>query len=90
MPWDDLPVGQLADAVKAYRAAERAVERAEAAAATRVREAKEARTAARLDLAAAIVAARLSGVRPIELERQTGYSRERIRTILREGGVEAD
>ncbi len=83
-------MGPLADAVKAYRAAERAVERAEAAAEARVKAAKDARTAARLELAAAIVEARKAGVRPIDLQEQTGYSRERIRTILREGGVEAD
>jgi hypothetical protein len=82
-------VGQLEDAVKAYRAAERGVERVEAAAERRISEAREQRTRAREALAEAIVAARRAGVRPIELERITGYSRERIRTILRAGGVEA-
>jgi hypothetical protein len=83
-------MGQLADAVKAYRAAERAVERAEAAAAERIRLARQERTRAREALAEAIVEARRAGVRPIDLQEQTGYSRERIRTILRAGGVEPD
>lgn len=82
-------MGQLEDAVKAYRAAERAVERAETAAAARIKAARGDRARARLALAEAIVAARREGMRPIELERLTGYSRERIRTILREGGIEA-
>ena len=83
-------MGQLAGAVKAYRAAERAVERAEAAAAERVKAARQERARARQTLAEAIVEARRAGVRPIELQAQTGYSRERIRTILRAGGVEPD
>jgi hypothetical protein len=83
-------MGQLADAVKAYRAAERAVERAEAAAAERVKAVREQRTRARLALAEAIVEARLAGTRPIDLQKETGYSRERIRTILRAAGVEPD
>lgn len=83
-------MGQLDDAVKAFRSAERALARAEADAEARVKAAREQRTEARLRLAAAIVEARRAGVRPIDLEKVTGYSRERVRTILREGGVEAD
>lgn len=44
---------------------------------------------ARADLAAAIVEAANDGVRQVEIVRATGYNRERVRQILRAGGVEA-
>jgi hypothetical protein len=83
-------VGQLDDAAKAYRAADAAVSRVEQAAAERIRAARDARTEARERLHAAIVEAARSGVRQVEIIRVTGYSRERVRTILREGGIEPD
>jgi hypothetical protein len=83
-------VGQLDDAAKAYRAAETAVARAEAAAERRVREAREQRAKAREALHAAIIEAAQSGMRQVEIIRISGYSRDRVRTILRAGGVEPD
>jgi hypothetical protein len=83
-------MANLAAAVKAYRAAQTAVERAEAAAAARTKAARQAREQARKRLAAAIVDAALGGMRQVEIIEETGYSRERVRTILREGGVEPD
>src|SRR5439155_7509611 len=82
-------VGQLDDAAKAYRAAEAAVVRAEAAAERRVRQVREQRTGARQRLHAAMVEAARGGMRQVDIIRITGYSRDRVRTILREGGVEA-
>ncbi|AXH88820.1 hypothetical protein DVH21_02125 [Micromonospora aurantiaca] len=45
---------------------------------------------ARATLHAAMVQAALAGVRPVEIERRTGYTKERVRQILRAGGVEPD
>lgn len=44
----------------------------------------------RARLAEAIVAEALAGTRQVDIIRATGYSRERVRTILREHGVEPD
>lgn len=46
--------------------------------------------AARADLHAAMVAAWLGGMRQVDIMKATGYSRERVRQILRAGGVEPD
>lgn len=54
------------------------------------RAAKAALDAIRPRLAAAIVAATKAGVRQTEIVRVTGYTRERVRQILRAGGVEPD
>lgn len=83
-------MGQLEDAARAYRAAETALQRTEEAAQARITAAREARTEARRKLAAAIVEAARRGTRQVDIIRVTGYSRERVRTILREGGVEPD
>jgi hypothetical protein len=83
-------VGQLADAVKAYHASETALRRTQEAAAARVRAARDDRTRARERLAQAIVAEARAGTSQVEIIRATGYSRERIRQILRAAGVEAD
>jgi hypothetical protein len=83
-------VGQLDDAARAYRAADAAVTRVEQSAAERIRAARQARDEARDRLHAAIVEAARDGVRQVDIVRRTGYSRERVRTILREGGVEPD
>lgn len=83
-------MGQLDDAVTAYRRAQRAVETAQRAAEARVRAARQASDAAREHLAAAIVAEARAGTAQHEIVTRTGYSRERVRTILRAGGVTAD
>jgi len=83
-------MANLADAVKAHRAAEVAYERAKEDAAARVERARQARETARIKLADAMVDAALSGMRQVDIIATTGYSRERVRTILRAGGVEPD
>jgi DNA-binding phage protein len=83
-------VATLDDLVRAYRRAEKAVPAAERAAEARVKAAREARTAARLELAEGIVAAWQSGIQQAEIARRTGYSREQVRRILRANGVEAE
>lgn len=83
-------MANLADAVKAHRAAEAAYERAKVDAAARVRRARQSREAARLRLAEAMVTAARDGMRQTDIIATTGYSRERVRTILRAGGIEAD
>lgn len=81
-------------AVRALRAAEAGITRADERAEERARQIKaDARAkvdAARADLHAAIVAAWTDGMRQIDIMRATGYSRERVRQILRAGGVEPD
>ncbi len=83
-------VGQLDDAVDAYEAAQDAVPAVQARAAQMVAEARAEVVRARLQLAEAIAAAYLAGMRQVEIIRRTGYSREQVRTILRRAGVEAD
>ncbi|OLB78815.1 MAG: hypothetical protein AUI14_12110 [Actinobacteria bacterium 13_2_20CM_2_71_6] len=83
-------MGQLDAAAKAYRAAEVAVQRAEETATARLKAARDARAEARHRLAEAIVDAAREGTRQVDIIRITGYSRERVRTILRAAGVEPD
>jgi DNA-nicking Smr family endonuclease len=45
---------------------------------------------ARAELAAAIVEAGQLGVRQVEIVKVSGYTRERVRQILRAAGVEAE
>lgn len=73
-------------AVRAYRAAQAAVEAAQ----RRVGQARTQADATRVQLHEAIVAAAEGGMRQVDLVRATGYTRERIRQILRAGGVEPD
>lgn len=85
----------LADAIRALRRAEDDLPKAEQRAEERARQIKAAAKAkvdkARADLHAAMVEEYLAGrARQVDLIRQTGYSRERVRQILRAGGVEAD
>lgn len=79
-------MGQLDDAVKAYRAAVNAHD----AAKQRVQAAKDKAELARKALAEAIVREALAGTKQVEIIKRSGYSRERVRTILREGGVEPE
>jgi hypothetical protein len=83
-------MANLDDAVKAYRSSMAAVETAKAAAEERIRKARENADAKRAALAEAICEAALDGMRQVDIVHVTGYSRERVRTILRAGGVEAD
>jgi DNA-binding phage protein len=81
-------VATLDELIRAFRRAENAVPVAERAAEVKVRAAREARTAARLALAEGIVTAWRDGTSQAEIARQTGYSREQVRRILRAAGVE--
>lgn len=76
-------------AMRDYQRAVAAVETAQAAAKRKVADARERADAAREALHGAMVAAALAGVRPVEIQRRTGYTKERVRQILRAGGVEA-
>lgn len=77
-------------AARDYRRAVAAIEAAKDAAARRVSAARERAEVAREALHAAMVEAAQSGVRPVEIQDRTGYTKERVRQILRAGGVEPD
>jgi DNA-binding CsgD family transcriptional regulator len=83
-------VGQLDEAVNTYENAREAIATAQAEAARIVAQARADAEQRRLQLAEAIVAAYLAGMRQVEIIRRTGYSREQVRTILRRAGVEAE
>lgn len=76
----------LEAASEAYQAALRRVSDALA----EVSAARAAVPDVRVQLAAAIVAAKLAGVRVGEIARSTPYGREQVRRILRAGGVPPD
>lgn len=80
----------LDDAARDYRRAVAAIDAAKTAAARRVAAARERAEAARVALAEAMIEAARQGVRPVEIERRTGYTKERVRQILRAGGIEPD
>lgn len=84
----------LIAATEAYRAAVAAVGttrvQARAEAARKVDQAQKRADKARSALADAIARAARAGTRQRDIVATTGYSRERVRTILRERGVEAD
>ena len=77
---------RLDEAVRAYRDAQ------SAAAASEQRAAEDRAEVARMRdaLAEAIVEAAKSGMRQVDIIRISGYSRERVRQILRAGGVEPE
>jgi hypothetical protein len=77
-------------AVRDYRRASAGIEAAQRAAKRRVDEARERAAAAREALHAAMVEAAENGMRPVEIERRTGYTKERVRQILRAGGIEPE
>jgi hydrogenase maturation factor len=77
-------------AVRDFRRASAGIDVAQRAAKRRVDAARERADAARRALHAAMVEAAENGMRPIEIERRTGYTKERVRQILRAGGVEPD
>lgn len=80
----------LDGAVAAYRDAQEAIGHAQEQAREVVAEARRKANQARLALAAAIVAAARAGVRQKDIAARTGYTRETVRRICREGGVEPD
>jgi soluble lytic murein transglycosylase-like protein len=88
--WDDGQVDQLDRALRAHQAAEDELPHAQARAKQIVADARAKIEATRIALAAAIVDEYERGARQVELIRRTGYSRERMRQILRAGGVEPD
>ncbi|SCE94647.1 hypothetical protein GA0074696_1816 [Micromonospora purpureochromogenes] len=77
---------RLADAVRAFHMAQATA----AASAQRAAEDREKVTEARDQLAAAIVEAGRDGMRQIDIVRVTGYTRERVRQILRAHGITPD
>ncbi|MEV4543835.1 MULTISPECIES: hypothetical protein [Micromonospora] len=77
---------RLADAVHVFRMAQATA----AASAERAAQDREKVTEARDQLAAAIVEAARDGMRQIDIVRVTGYTRERVRQILRAHGVTPD
>jgi len=83
-------MGRLENAVAKYRAADAVIARAQEAAKARVAAAREAKNRARIELVEAMVDAAQSGMRQVEIVKITGYTRERVRQILRGAGVEAD
>lgn len=87
MPDADASV-DLDVAVRAFHEARHAVPAAEAAARQLVSDARMKVEAKRLDLAAAIVRAAAAGMRQRDVVAATGYSREHIRRIWRDAGVE--
>jgi BMFP domain-containing protein YqiC len=84
----------LEEAVRALKAAEAGVPRAEERAEERARQIKAAARArvdgARQELHKAIVAEYGRGVRQVDIVKRTGYTRERVRQILRADGVEPE
>lgn len=83
---DDANMADLEAAVKNLRSAQAALPRAEERAARIIAEARERIEAARVELAEAIRAEAAAGTRQRDLVARTGYSRERIRQIVRDGG----
>ncbi|WP_089155037.1 hypothetical protein [Micromonospora sp. NBS 11-29] len=77
---------RLADAVRAFHMAQATA----AASAQRAAEDREKVTEARDQLAVAIVEASQSGMRQVDIVRVTGYTRERVRQILRSHGIAPD
>ncbi|MBW4703571.1 MULTISPECIES: hypothetical protein [unclassified Micromonospora] len=78
-------MANLESAVRKLRAAQAGVPRAEERAAKLIAEARAQVKAARVELAEAIRAADRDGTRQVDIVTATGYSRERIRQIIRNG-----
>lgn len=79
----------LDTAVAAYQQARDAVPEAQAAAQELVAEARAKVERKRVELAAAIVRAAKAGMRQKDIATETGYTRETVRRICREAGIEA-
>ncbi|MGC1210015.1 hypothetical protein DLJ46_24220 [Micromonospora globispora] len=78
-------MADLEAAVRKLRAAQAGVPRAEERAARLISEARARVDAARAELAEAIRAEAAVGTRQVDIVAATGYSRERIRQIIRDG-----
>ncbi|MEO3776970.1 hypothetical protein ABGB16_08965 [Micromonospora sp. B11E3] len=78
-------MADLEAAVRKLRAAQAGVPRAEERAARLIAEARSRVDAARAELAEAIRAEAAAGARQVDIVAVTGYSRERIRQIVRDG-----
>ncbi|MCO8273157.1 hypothetical protein M1L60_21425 [Actinoplanes sp. TRM 88003] len=78
-------MADLEAAVRKLRAAEDGVPRAQERAARIVADAREKVDQARGELAEEIRAADRVGMRQVDIVAATGYSRERVRQIVREG-----
>ena len=79
-------MGELDDAASAYRKAVTRLDSARGAVPVARKEVAKARTV----LAAKMVDAARSGMTQAEIVRRSGYTRDRVRTILRAAGVEPD
>ena len=77
---------RLADAVRAFHMAQATA----AESASRAAEDRTKVALARDDLSAAIAEAARAGMRQIDIVRVTGYTRERVRQILRAHGIAPD
>lgn len=78
-------MADLEAAVRKLRAAEPGVPRAQERAAQIVADARDKVDQARAELAEEIRAADQAGMRQVEIVAVTGYSRERVRQIVRDG-----
>lgn len=81
-------VDPLADAVGRYQRAVGDIERAKLAAKRQVEAARRRRDVARDALAAAIVVAARAGKRQRDIVATTGLTRERVRQICRNAGID--
>lgn len=77
---------RLADAVRAFHMAQATA----AASEQRAAQDRAKIGQARQELADAIVSAARDGMRQVDIVKITGYTRERVRQILRAGGVEPE
>lgn len=87
---DTLGGVDLDDAARDYRSAVSGVDAAKRAAERRIAAAREREAATRETLHAAMAEAARDGMRPVEIQRKTGYTPERVRQILRAAGIEAE
>lgn len=78
-------MADLETAVRKLRAAQAGVTRAEERAAELIREARAKVDQARADLAEEIRSADAAGMMQRDIVQATGYSRERVRQIVRDG-----
>lgn len=83
-----MDLDDLRKAVLAYQRAVNGVDKAKEAARRRVEKARSQADKARENVHKLMIQLATAGVRPVELQQITGYSAERVRQILREGGVE--
>lgn len=93
--WPKRPIATLGPvdldaALEDYREAVDGIEAAKRTAKRRIAAARAYVDETRKVLHAAMVEAAQNGTAPVEIQRKTGYTKERVRQILRAGGVEPD